>query len=86
MVRFRVVILDESDRIQEVIYESKEYKDRWDPEWNNDYYLTLIELNQKYNLSDWENTPYLETQILKDGINEGIWRFHSSVIEDWFNL
>ncbi len=30
MVRFRVVILDESDRIQEVIYESKEYKDRWE--------------------------------------------------------
>lgn len=86
MVRFRVVILDESDRIQEVIYESKEYKDRWDPEWNNDYYLTLIDLNQKYDLSDWENTPYLETQILKDGINEGIWRFHSSVIEDWFGL
>lgn len=86
MVRFRVVILDESDRIQEVIYESKEYKDRWDPEWNNDYYLTLIDLNKKYDLSDWENAPYLETQILKDGINEGIWRFHSSVIEDWFGL
>ena len=86
MVRFRVVILDEFDRIQEVIYESKEYKDRWDPEWNNDYYLTLIDLNQKYDLSDWENAPYLETQILKDGINEGIWRFHSSVIEDWFGL
>ena len=30
MVRFRVVIIDESDRIQEVIYESKEYKDRWE--------------------------------------------------------
>lgn len=86
MVRFRVVILDESDRIQEVIYESKEYKDQWDPEWDNDYYLTLIELNQKYDLSDLENAPYLETQILEDGINEGIWHFHSSVIEDWFNL
>lgn len=86
MVRFRVVILDESDRIQEVIYESKEYKDQWDPEWDNDYYLTLIEINQKYNLSDLENAPYLETQILEDGINEGIWHFYSSVIEDWFNL
>ena len=75
MVRFRVVILDESDRIQEVIYESKEYQDQWDPEWDDEYYLTLIEINQKYNLSDWENSPYLETQILKDGINEGIWRF-----------
>ena len=57
-----------------------------DPEWNNDYYLTLIDLNQKYDLSDWENAPYLETQILKDGKNEGIWRLHSSVIEDWFGL
>jgi hypothetical protein len=86
MVRFRVVILDELDRIQEVIYESKEYKDQWDPEWNNDYYLTLIDFNKKYDLSDWENAPYLETQILEDAINEGIWHFHSSVIEDWFNL
>lgn len=82
MVRFRVVILDEDDIIQDVIYESKEYKDRWDPEWNNDYYRTLIDLNIKYDLSDWENSPNLETQILKDGI----WHFHSRVIEDWFNL
>ena len=33
MVKFRVVSLDDSDEIQEIVYESKkEYKDRWDKE------------------------------------------------------
>ena len=82
MVRFRVVILDDSDKIKEVVYESKEYEDRWDSNWSNDEYEMLIELDIKYNLTDWENAPYLETQILENGE----WHFHSSTIEDWFNL
>lgn len=82
MVKFRVVILDDSDKIKEVVYESKEYKDKWDSNWSNDEYGMLIELNKKYNLTDWENAPYLETQILKNGE----WYFHSNTIEDWFNL
>lgn len=82
MVKFRVVILDDSDNVQEVIYESKEYKDRWGSDWSNDEYKMLIELDKKYNLTDWENAPYLETQILKNGE----WHFHSNTIEDWFNL
>lgn len=82
MVKFRVVILDDSDKIKEVVYESKEYKDQWDSNWSNDEYEMLIELDRKYNLTDWENAPYLETQILENGE----WHFHSSTIEDWFNL
>ena len=46
MVKFRVVILDDSDKVQEVIYESKEYKDRWDSNWSNDEYEMLIELDK----------------------------------------
>ena len=83
MIKFRVVSLNDLGEIQEVVYESKkEYKDRWDKEWSDDEYKMLIELNNKYNLTDWENAPYLETQIFKDGV----WCFHSNTIEDWFNL
>lgn len=82
MVRFRVVILDDSDKIKEVVFESKEYKDRWDSNWSNDEYEMLIELDRKYNLTDWENAPYLVTQKLENGE----WYFHSNTIEDWFNL
>ena len=42
----------------------------------------LIELDRKYNLTAWENAPYLETQILENGE----WHFHSNTIQDWFNL
>lgn len=82
MVKFRVVILDDSDKIKEVVFESKEYKDQWDSNWSNDEYKMLIELDIKYNLTDWENAPYLETQIFENGE----WYFHSNTIEDWFNL
>lgn len=82
MVKFRVVILDDSDKVQEVVFESKEYKNRWDSNWSNDEYEMLIELDRKYNLTDWENAPYLETQILENGE----WYLHSNTIEDWFNL
>lgn len=83
MVRFRVVILDDFDKVKEVVYESKkEYKNEWDSKWSNDEYEMLIELDRKYNLTDWENAPYLETQVLENGE----WYFHSNTIEDWFNL
>ena len=82
MVRFRVVILDESDRIQEVIYESKEYKDRWDPEWNNDYYLTLIDLNKKYKIEIYsdryiqdypDKITNIESYGIYNALPENIW-------------
>ena len=82
MVKFRAVILDDSDQIKEVVFESKEYKDRWDSNWSNDEYKMLIELDIKYNLTDWENAPYLKTQIFENGE----WYFYSNTIEDWFNL
>ena len=82
MVKFRVVILDDSDNVQEVIYESKEYEKDNIFDWCNDYYHLLHELNKKYDLDDYDNAPYLETQILENGE----WHFHSNTIEDWFNL
>lgn len=56
MVRFRVVILDDSDKIKEVVFESKEYKNQRDSNWSNDEYKMLVELDRKYNLTDrdWE--------------------------------
>jgi hypothetical protein len=89
MVRFRVVILDDFDNVKEVVYESKqEYKNEWDSNWSNDEYEMLIELDIKYDLTDWENAPNLETQVLEYGPfseNEE-WYFHSNTIDDWFNL
>ena len=82
MVKFRYVLLDEKDNVIEVFHETQEYSDRWDRRWMEDEYKMLLELDEKYNLTDYDNVPNIEIQIFKDGE----WKYHSNIIEDWFNL
>lgn len=82
MVKFRYVLLDEKDNLIEVLHETHEYSDRWDRQWIEDEYRMLLELDEKYNLTDYDNVPNIEIQIFKDGE----WRFHSDPVDDWYNL
>lgn len=82
MVKFRYVLLDEKDNLIEVFHETQEYSDRWDGQWMKDEHRMLLELNEKYNLYDYDNVPNIEIQIFKDGE----WRFYSDPVDDWFNL
>lgn len=82
MVKFRYVLLDEKDNPIEVLHETQEYSDRWDRQWLEDEHRMLLDLNEKYNLTDYDNVPNIEIQIFKDGE----WRFHSDPVDDWYNL
>ena len=82
MVKFRHVILDDYDNVIEVLHESQEYNDRWDRKWLEDEHRILMDLDSKYNFTDYNNVPNIEVQIFKNGE----WRYHSNPIEDWFNL
>ena len=82
MVKFRYVLLDEEDNLIEVFHETQEYSDRWDRQWSEDEYRMLLELDEKYNLTDYDNVPNIEIQIFKDGE----WRFYSDPVDDWYNL
>lgn len=82
MVKFRYVLLDEKDNLIEVLHETQEYSDRWDRQWSEDEYRMLLELDEKYNLTDYDNVPNIEIQIFKDGE----WRFYSDPVNDWYNL
>lgn len=67
MVKFRYVILDDYDNVIEVLLETQEYNDRWDRKWLEDEYRILLDLDSKYNLTDYDNVPNMEVQIFKNG-------------------
>lgn len=85
MVKFRVVILDDFDNIQEIVYASKEYHDKRDPawcSWEGEELKMLCELSNRYCFTDYNNCPILETQIFEDNK----WKYYSDPLVDWFNL
>ena len=81
-VKFRFVILDDYDNVIKVLDESPEFKDRWDPDWNEYEYRMLLELNYRYDFYHYDDCPNIITQIYVDNK----WKFHSNTISDWFNL
>lgn len=81
-VKFRFVVLDDNDNILEVLYETKEYDNKWDSKWSDVCYHKVIELNEKYDFDDYENCPNIEIQIYCNGV----WKFHEDIIDYWFNL
>lgn len=83
MIRFRIVKLDDNDKIEEVLYESEvEYKNRFDLSWNDTYYQLLHKLNKEYDFNNWEFCPLIETHRYENGE----WCFESNTIEDYYNL
>jgi len=77
----RIVALDEKDNIEAVIWQSEEFNP---PvySFNKEWYEGLKYAMSKYDLTDYDNIPALEFQILV----KGEWRFFSSVVEDFYNL
>jgi hypothetical protein len=82
-VKFRFVITDDEDNIIEVLYESKkEYDSQWDPEWEDECYHKVLELDEIYHFTDYENCPNVVIQMCYNGF----WKFHEDVVDYWFNL
>ena len=82
-VKFRFVIVDDEDNIIEVLYESKkEYDSQWDPEWEDECYHKVLELDEIHHFTDYENCPNIAIQMRYNGF----WKFHEDVINYWFNL
>lgn len=52
--------------------------------FSKDLYNCLINANQKYNFSDWENVPPMEFQARRKGTNK--WEYLSDPIDDYMNL
>lgn len=82
-VKFRFVIVDDYDNVIEVLYESKkEYDSQWDPEWEDECYHKVLELDEIYHLTDYEDCPNIAIQMRYNGF----WKFHEDVVDYWFNL
>lgn len=73
-MKYRIVLTDDDDNIIEIIKDNLENDDA--------LYNAVYELNEEYDLSDYENCPYFEIQKL-DGEE---WRIDESVTVYWYNL
>ena len=60
---------------------------RWDRDFNDAQYKELLELDDMFNLVDYDNVPSIEFQR-REALNGvwGEWRFLSDPVEDYFNL
>ena len=77
----RIVALDEQDNIEAVVWQSKEFKPAV-YSFHEEWYEGLKYAMCKYDLTDYDNIPTLEFQILV----KGEWKYYSSVVEDFYNL
>lgn len=84
LVQFRLVVLDNKDNVEEVVYESEEHKlcDGWNSE--DEMYHCLLTADERFDFDDYENVPLMEFQGRERGSKE--WKYLSDPIEDWFNL
>lgn len=84
LVQFRLVLLDDKDNVEEVVYESEEHElcDGWDS--SDEMYHCLLDADDRFDFDDWENVPPLEFQGRERGSKE--WKYLSDPLEDWFNL
>ena len=90
MQQFRVVLLDEYDKVIDVKMESPVFPGNnwWDKDFSDAQYEELLQLNGEYNLVDYDNVPYMEFQRResdKKG-NWGPWKYYSDPVEDYYNL
>ena len=90
MQQFRVVILDDEDNVVSVEYESGTFDtdDKSDVVFGDAVYRELLELNRKYNLTDYENAPPMEFQrrVTDKNGGWGEWKYMSDPIVDYYNL
>ena len=80
MTRFRYVMLDDEDNVIEILYESKEYPDKWKAE--QERHEVLLDLNRKYDFYHYDECPNIEIHFFENGR----WRYDSSAVEDFYNL
>ena len=79
--QIRVVALDSEDNVTEVVWQSEKFNP---PvySFDNEWYEGLKYTSSVYDMTDYENIPELEFQILVD--NE--WKYYSNVVNDYYNL
>ena len=53
-----------------------------DQRWEDECYHKVLELDEIYHFTDYENCPNIEIQICCNGV----WKFHEDIIDYWFNL
>jgi hypothetical protein len=81
-VKFRFVILDDFDQVIEVLHETHEFDNKYDPDWSRVNYHWVLKLSEDYDFHEPDQVPNIETQIFVDGE----WKHYSDPVEDWYNL
>lgn len=90
MQQFRVVLLDDYDRVMEVKMESPVFEgdSKFDKDFSTATYNELLNLDSEYNLTDYDNVPLMEFQRrVTDGKGNWCeWKYLSDPVEDWYNI
>lgn len=89
MQQFRVIRKNDNGDFESVIMESEVFPGNnwWDSDFSDAQYKELLELDDMFNLVDYDNVPSIEFQR-REALNGvwGEWVFLSDPIEDYFNL
>ena len=89
MQQFRVILKDDNDNFESVIMESEVFPGNnwWDSDFSDAQYKELLELDDMFNLVDYDNVPSMEFQrrVALNGVWEE-WKYYSDPVEDYFNL
>lgn len=89
MQQFRVIRKNDNGDFESVIMESEVFPGNnwWDSDFSDAQYKELLELDNMFNLVDYDNVPSMEFQRRKalNGV-WGEWKYYSDPVEDYFNL
>lgn len=89
MQQFRVIRKNDNGEFESVIMESEVFhgNSRWDSDFGEAQYKELLELDDMFNLDDYENVPDIEFQrrVSLNGV-WGEWSFLSNPIDDYYNV